>query len=99
MYRTKGIPGNAYAGGVTDAAFLDTREASVTWINGPDLQDAESASFQLDLILNAATTAALSQPDQWLESNAASIGAIILQCERLRKTVFHDIRGRILGKT
>jgi len=99
MYRTKTIPGNAYAGGVTDAAFLDTREASATWIKGTDLRDAENASFQLDLILNAAATAALSQPDQWLENNAASIGPLILQCQRLRETVFHDIRGRILGQS
>ena len=99
MFRTKGIPGNAYSGGVTDAAFIDTREVSVTWINPRDLKEQEDASFELDLILNAAATASLSQLNEWFEHNLEGIGGVIRQCERLRQTVFHDIRGRILGQT
>jgi 20S proteasome alpha/beta subunit len=99
MYRTKGIPGHAYTGGITDAAFLDTRKASVTWIDPRDLKEQEKASFQLDLILNTAATVALGQSNEWFEHNIESVGAVIRQCENLRKTVFHDLGGRILGES
>lgn len=96
MYRAK--KGNVYCGGPTDAVFLNTAEMSATWINGYDFRDAEAASFQLDLILQQATTAALTDSGQLLENNASSIKGVILQCERLRETVFHSVQGRIIGE-
>ena len=95
MYRAK--KDNIYCGGPTDAVFLNTHEVSATWINGLDFREAESASFQLDLILQQATTAALTDPGQWLENNASSIKSVILQCERLRNTAFHGISGKAVG--
>lgn len=96
MYRAK--KNNAYCGGPTDAVFLSTAEASAVWINGYDFQAAESASFQLDLILQYTTMAALTDPGQYLENNASSIKDVILQCEKLRDTVFHSISGEIIGE-
>lgn len=96
MYRAK--KDNAYCGGPTDAVYFDTAEASATWINGFDFRDAESASFQLDLILQATTTAAFTDAGEILENNASCIKDVILQCERLRGTVFRTPTGRIIGE-
>jgi 20S proteasome alpha/beta subunit len=98
MYRSKGIEGNAYTGGQTDGVFLDTAEGSATWINATDLRDAEAASFQLDILLNATASIALSQPDDWLAANRDHIGDLLVRCDRLRQVVFRDLRGRILGQ-
>jgi len=97
IYRAK--KDNAFCGGPTDAIYLNTAEASATWINGYDFRDAEAASFQLDLILKQTTTAALTDPGLCLENNASSIKDVILQCERLRDTVFHTLSGKIIGET
>jgi 20S proteasome alpha/beta subunit len=96
MYRAK--KDNALCGGPTDAVYLDTAKASATWINGEDFRDAENGSFQLDLILRTATTAALTDAGQFLENNASGIKGVILQCERLRGTVFHAYGGTIVGE-
>lgn len=96
IYRAK--KDNAFCGGPTDAIYLNTGEASATWINGYDFRDAEATSFQLDLILQQATTAALTDSGQFLENNATSIKGVILQCERLRDTVFHSVQGKIIGE-
>ena len=98
MYRAKGIEGNTWCGGPTDAIYLDTQTSRTEWIYGNDFKSAEEASFQLDLILNTASTAALSQSNQWFDENVKSVGGVIRQCERLRETVFHDLHGRILGE-
>ena len=96
MYRAK--KDNIYCGNSTDAVFLNTADVSATWINGYDFRDAESASFQLDLILQHTTTAALTDSGQFLENNASSIKNVILRCERLRETVFHASSGKIIGE-
>jgi 20S proteasome alpha/beta subunit len=95
MYRAK--KENAFCGDPTDAIYLDTAQSQVTWINGRDFKEAENASFQLDLILQTATTAALTDSGALLENNASGIKGVIIQCERLRETVFHTASGKIIG--
>ncbi|HVB33739.1 MAG TPA: hypothetical protein VNJ52_05115 [Patescibacteria group bacterium] len=96
MYRAK--KDNMYCGGPTDAVYLDTHKASAIWLNGNDFRDAESASFQLDLILQATTTAALTDAGPFLKNNASGIENLIVQCERLRETVFRAAGGKAIGK-
>ena len=96
MYRAK--KDNIYCGGPTDAVYLNSVDASATWINPCDFHNAEAASFQLDLILQHTATAALTDPGQFLEHNADSVKGVILQCEKLRETIFHTISGEIIGR-
>jgi len=99
MYRTKGIEGNFYCGGPTDAVFVDTAKSFADWIYSPDLEAAEAGSFQLDVILGQAAMLALTQSNEWLDQNLGHIGDVIRHCEKLREVVFHDIGDKILGKT
>jgi hypothetical protein len=97
MYHAK--KDNAYCGGHTDAAYLNTFESSATWLQGTDFKVAEEASFQLDFILNLTATNVLGLPDYLLEQTKSSICDEILRCEKLRGTVFHDSSGKIIGSS
>jgi 20S proteasome alpha/beta subunit len=98
MYRAKGIEGNAWCGGPTDAIYVETQTARAEWIYGPDFKVAEEASFQLDAILSTTALISLTQTNEWLDQNPTSIGDVIRACEKFRAVVFHDLAGRILGK-
>jgi 20S proteasome alpha/beta subunit len=95
MYRAK--KDNAFCGGGTDAVYLDTRNETAVWINASDIRNAERASFQLDIVLNMATMVALSGSGPVLKRNADAVGDVIMQCEKFRSIVFHDLRGNEIG--
>jgi len=94
MYRAK--KDNAFCGGGTDAVYLDSRKERAAWVHGDDMRDAEKSSFQLDLILNMATTVALNASGELLERDANAVGGVIKQCEKLRETTFHNVRGEVI---
>jgi hypothetical protein len=96
MYRAK--KDNVWCGGPTDAVYLDPKNETWEWVSVPDMKEAEESSFQLDLVLDTATSAMLGYPETYLEHNAKSVGDLILQCKRIRETVFHDVRGNEIGK-
>jgi 20S proteasome alpha/beta subunit len=51
MYRAK--KDNTFCGGPTDAVYIDSVKGTVEWVDAFNMRDAERASFQLDIILNA----------------------------------------------
>ena len=88
MYRAK--KDNAWCGGLTDAAYLSTKGNRLEWVNIYDMQDAEKAAFQLDIVLNQAATVMLGDVNDFLEHNANSVSSLILQCDQMREITFRN---------
>jgi hypothetical protein len=98
MYRAK-TPhgGNVLCGGETDAAYLSVRSGMAVWVDKFMMRDAEQASFQLDFVLKAATEALMgSVGNEQLTHNANAVSSLILRCEKIRATVFHNDAGNLI---
>lgn len=97
MYRAKGIEGNAWCGGPTDAVYLDSTTARTEWIYSGDFKIAEEAAFQLDAILNQTSLITLTQTNDFLDQNPTAVIDMIRTCEKFRQVIFHDLGGKPLG--
>jgi hypothetical protein len=98
MYRAK--RGHAWCGGDTLAVYINGPENKLEQVSISDLRDAEAISSQLDFAMRVAAMATMGNESKFLEYNATRVLDVIKQCrERIRRTVFHDDRGNILGET
>jgi len=85
---------NAFCRGI-DGFYLDIESGRLRHLNPTDMQDAITASFQLDHVLKIAASSTLGR-GKHLENNAAAVRSLILQCDKIRSVDFRDISGSLL---
>jgi len=83
---------NVFCRGI-DGYFINATEQRLQHLDVAEIKKAMSTAFQIDTVLSSAISVTLGG-GQWLSHNADSVRSLVMACNKLRNTVFHDVTGQ-----